>query len=310
VTDPTPEDACRVTSAALGELAMTARRFTTGLHHFVYEVELPERRTVVMRMTRPSERPHMRNAVMLSRQLRPLGVPLPRLLAADTEAPLPWMMLERLPGVDLWEVVGALPDASLTQISGHVAAAQAIAARTPTAGRYGFSPTPEGAPFTRWSELVAADIERSRGRIVTAGLFDPAHVERIERIRSSLVRDLDAIPATPFLHDTTTKNVIVNSAGDFSGIVDVDDLCFGDPRFVTALTEVALRANDLPATYAHHLMDAAGWADDHLNRLYVAVIFLGFMSEHGQRFNDNQRPSSPEARQKLLALYEDALNGL
>jgi hypothetical protein len=34
------------------------------------------------------------------------------------------------------------------------------------------------------------------------------------------------------------------------------------------------------------------------------------MSEHGQRFNDNQRPSSPEARQKLLALYEDALNGL
>jgi aminoglycoside phosphotransferase (APT) family kinase protein len=310
MTDPTPEDACRVTSAALGEPALSARRFTTGLHHFVYEVELPEHRTVVMRMTRPSERPFMRSAVMLSEQLRPLGVPLPRLLAADTEAPLPWMLLERLPGVDLWEVVGGLRDASLKVIAGHVAAAQAIAARTPTAGRYGFSATPEGAPYTRWSELLAADIERSRGRIVSARLFDPAHVERIERIRSRLVGILDAIPATPFLHDTTTKNVIVTPGGDFSGIVDVDDLCFGDPRFVTALTEVALRAHNLPATYAHYLMDAAGWADDHLNRLYVAVIFLGFMSEHGQRFNDNQRPSSPEARQKLLALYEDALIGL
>jgi hypothetical protein len=54
-------------------------------------------------------------------------------------------------------------------------------------------------------------------------------------------------------------------------------------------------------------MQAAGWEDDHLNRLYVAVIFLGFMSEHGQRFNGNQRPSLPDARAKLLGLYEDAL---
>lgn len=138
----------------------------------------------------------------------------------------------------------------------------------------------------------------------------PAHVERIERIRLKLKDQLDAIEATPFLHDTTTKNVIVTTEGKFSGIVDVDDLCYGDPRFVTALTEVALRANGLPATYSNYLMEASGWMDDHLNRLYVAVIFLGFMSEHGQPYNGNQRPSQPEARAKLLALYEDALRDL
>lgn len=310
MSDPTGADARRVTAAALGVEAIGARRFTTGLHHFVYEVELPEGRTVVMRMTRESERQFMRQAVMLSEQLRPLGVPLPQLLAADTDAPLPWMLLERLPGVDLWEVVGSLSGASLRQIASRVAAAQAIASATPTAGRYGFSATPEGAPFAGWSELVAADIERSRGRIVNAGLFDPAEVMRVENLRSRLIDELDAIPATPFLHDTTTKNVIVTPDGDFSGIVDVDDLCFGDPRFVTALTEVALRANGLPATYAQHLMDAAGWVDDHLNRLYVAVIFLGFMSEHGQAYNGNMRPSSPEARATLLALYNEALRDL
>jgi len=307
VSDPTAEDACRVTGTALGAHAVGARRFTTGLHHFVYEVELADGRTVVMRMTRPSERQFMRQAVMLPEQLRPLGVPLPQLLAADTDAPLPWMLLERLPGVDLWEAVGSLSDAGMRHIAGRVAAAQAIAATTPTGGRYGFSATPEGARFTGWPELVAADIERSRGRIVSAGLFDPAHVDRVERIRLKLRTELDAIPATPFLHDTTTKNVIVTTDGTFSGIVDVDDLCFGDPRFVTALTEVALRANGLPATYSDYLMEAAGWKDDHLNRLYVAVIFLGFMSEHGQPYNGNQRPSQPEARAKLLALYEGAL---
>ena len=42
--------------------------------------------------------------------------------------------------------------------------------------------------------------------------------------------ELDALSPVPFLHDTTTKNVIVTPEGSFSGIVDVDDLCFGDPR--------------------------------------------------------------------------------
>ena len=71
------------------------------------------------------------------------------------------------------------------------------------------------------------------------------------------------------------------------------------------MTHVALR--DVPLNYVDHLMQAAGWADDGLYRLYIAVIFLGFMSEHGQRFNDNEPTSSPEARDALLAHYERAL---
>ena len=310
MTDPTAEDARRLTAEALRAEVTEVRRFTTGLHHFVYEMTLADGGAVVMRLTRASERPVMRNAVMLSGQLRPLGAPLPQLLAADVDAPLPWMLLERLPGVDLGDVVGTLPEARLRAIARNVARAQAAAASTRTAGRYGFAGTPEGARYARWSEVVAADIGRSRDRIATAGLFDPAVADGVERVRATLADDLDAMPATPFLHDTTIKNVIVTPDGDFSGIVDVDDLCFGDPRFVAALTEVALRAHELPADYAKHLMDAAGWKADRLSRLYVAVIFLGFMSEHGQRFNDNEPTSSPEARQKLFAHYEQALRDI
>ena len=305
MSDPTAEDARRLTAGALGVEAIGARRFTTGLHHFVYEVTLAGGETVAMRMTRPSEGRFMRSAVALSRQLRPLGVPLPELLAADLDAAFPWMLLERLPGRDLGDVVASLSEASLKHVAQQVAAAQSIAATTPSAGRYGFSPSPQGAPFGSWSEVIAADIERSRGRIAGAGLFDLAVIEPLERKLSKYGRDLEAIAATPFLHDTTTKNVIVTEAGEFSGIVDVDDLCFGDPRFVPALTHVALR--DVPVNYVDHLMQAAGWADDGLYRLYIAVIFLGFMSEHGQRFNDNEPTSSPEARDALLAHYERAL---
>ena len=305
MSDPTGEDARRLTAAALGVEAIGARRFTTGLHHFVYEVTLADGRTVAMRMTRPSEGRYMRSAVALSRQLRPLGVPLPELLAADVEAPFPWMLLERLPGRDLGDVVAGLPPERQRAIAQQVVAAQRVAAMTPTAGRYGFSATPEGAPFGNWSEVIAADIERSRSRIAGAGLFDLAVTEPLERELSRFRDELDAVVATPFLHDTTTKNVIVTDDGTFSGLVDVDDLCYGDPRFVPALTHVALR--DVPVDYADYLLQAAGWADDRLYRLYIAVIFLGFMSEHGQRFNDNEPASSPEARQRLLAHYERAV---
>ena len=143
-----------------------------------------------------------------------------------------------------------------------------------------------------------------------AGLFDLSVVDRLVRLLSTLARNLDAVPATPFLHDTTTKNVIVTARGMLSGIVDVDSLCFGDPRYVAALTTVALRAHDLPAGYSGHLMKAAGWDDDHLFRLYIATFVLDFMSEHGQSFNDNERASSPEERAKLLALYETSLADL
>ena len=306
MSDPTETEARRLTAEALGVEVRGAQRFRTGLQHFVYEVALANRRTVVMRMTRAVERAVARNALRLSRQLRPLGVPLPKLLAADVEAETPWLLLERLPGVDLGAAVDALPDARLEEIAGGVAAAQRLVATTPSAGRFGYAPVPDSAPYDRWSRVVIAHVNRSRERIAAAALFDIDAAERLRQRVEAMAGQLDEMPATPFLHDATTKNVIVTAEGGLSGVVDVDDLCFGDPRYVAALTHVALIANDLSRAYAACLMQAAGWRDDILFRLYIAAFLLDFMSEHGQRFNDNQRPSSPEARTRLLALYEAA----
>jgi aminoglycoside phosphotransferase (APT) family kinase protein len=68
-------------------------------------------------------------------------------------------------------------------------------------------------------------------------LGDPCfRFNAVTRLVSATRAQLDSLPPIPFLHDTTTKNVIVTPGGTFSGIVDVDDLCFGDPRYVVALT--------------------------------------------------------------------------
>ena len=121
---------------------------------------------------------------------------------------------------------------------------------------------------------------------------------------------LDCLPSTAFLHDTTTKNVIVSPEGRFSGIVDVDDLCFGDPRYVVALTLAALLASGGPIDYVDAWMRLASFRDDYIFRLYVAMFIVDLMSEHGQVFNGNQTRSNPGDRQRLMHVFTECLKRL
>jgi aminoglycoside phosphotransferase (APT) family kinase protein len=122
--------------------------------------------------------------------------------------------------------------------------------------------------------------------------------------------ELDSMPSTPFLHDTTTKNVIVTPEGTFSGLVDVDDLCFGDPRYVVALTLAAIMASGGPVDYVDAWMKAANYRDDYMFRLYVALFIVDFVSEHGQVFNDNQPRSSARNRRRLIQVFAEWLKRL
>jgi aminoglycoside phosphotransferase (APT) family kinase protein len=84
--------------------------------------------------------------------------------------------------------------------------------------------------------VLDANLARSRRLISAAGLFDLGLVDVMRAEVSARREEIDCVEPTPFLHDVTTRNVIVTPAGTFSGIVDVDDLCFGDPRYPAALT--------------------------------------------------------------------------
>jgi hypothetical protein len=106
------------------------------------------------------------------------------------------------------------------------------------------------------------------------------------------------------LHDTTTKNVIVTQDGTFSGIVDVDDLCFGDPRYPAALTLAALMAYGGPDSYVSAWLRHTAQSDDRIFRLYVSLFLLDLMSEHGQTFNGNMVRSTPKAHAELRRAFE------
>jgi hypothetical protein len=97
---------------------------------------------------------------------------------------------------------------------------------------------------------------------------------------------LDDVAPTPFLHDTTTKNVLVTENG-LAGIVDIDDLCFGDPLYVLSLTYMALLSSRSSTDYVDFWSNA--WELTSLQRtvtrIYTAIHCVGFIGEVGQRFN-------------------------
>src|ERR1700738_429160 len=93
-------------AAATGHRPLQVKRFGTGSHHHVFEASFANRAPVVVRMNTEAGVSAMTGASKLSRLLRPLGVPLPEIIAEDLGLPFPHLVLQRLPGTGLRFIAG------------------------------------------------------------------------------------------------------------------------------------------------------------------------------------------------------------
>lgn len=303
---PSEDTAIAIARRVLAWSDTRAQRFTTGTAFFVYEVAHGANLAVV-RIGRPEQASALAEGRALQDRLRPLGVPLPDILAHGVQDGLPYLVMSRLAGTDLGHVIDDLGPASLRSIAEGVADAQLATAGSARGHGFGYASTADRAPHPLWTDVVRAHIDRSRQRILANGLFPPGVVAAAERLLATHADALAGMAPIPFLHDTTTKNVIVSPAGHLSGIVDVDDLCYGDPRYPAALTTAAMLAWGGPQDYVTAWLARAGLARDGVFDFYVATFLLDFMSEHGTRFNGNEASSDPAKRARLLSLYAEAI---
>ena len=303
---PSEQTACDIARKEFGWESATARRFTTGMAFFVYEVTSGAHQAV-LRIGLPEQARALQQGLRLSAQLKPLGVPLPEILGHGEHAGFPYISMTRLPGTDLGHVLQVLSTEQLRHIAGAVADAQTATARLGRGSGFGYASTAAEAPHACWADVVRAHIERSRQRIEANGLFPTTVLDSVNRMVSGFAVRLDMIEPMPFLHDTTTKNVIVSPEGYLTGIVDVDDLCYGDTRYPAALTAAALLNSGGPIDYVGAWLAHAGQARDGLFEFYVATFLLDFMSEHGMRFNGNEVASLTQDRARLAQLFQEAV---
>lgn len=292
---PTDVDAFEIAEAVLDENVSSVARFATGLQNFVYDVALESGRGVVVRIAETGNRPHLQGALHWEALLRPLGIPLPEVLHSDLEMErfaFPFLVLERLPGTDLGEVYDALSIQQRANLAREMVELQRRAARLPEATGYGYALDSTGWGLAkRWRSVLRGSLRMTRSWIDRVGVVDPVWADRVgERLEA--VGDLDDVAPRAFLHDITTKNVIVHDAA-LSGIVDVDSMCFGDPLWTVALTRMSLLARRSPTDYIDawcEAMEPGSAPADRLD-LYTALHCVSFLGEIGQSFNRD----APEA---------------
>jgi aminoglycoside phosphotransferase (APT) family kinase protein len=285
--------------AALNGAVATVRRFQTSNRHFVYDVTLTDGRTAVVRVGLPEQRDALEASCRWSDRLRPLGIKLPEVLARDLSSEFPFIILERLRGTDLRTVIHKLSLSALGHIAGTVATMQALVGRLPGEGRFGYAAEAGLAPYVRWSDVLAQSLAQSRGAIRRAGLMDENAADEVERRFTRHANRLDEVPSTAFLPDTTVRNVIVSEGGLFSGFVDVDRLCWGDPRYAPARTAMAMLNMGLPTGYAEAWLALAGGKADGAFWLYVAICCVAFMADYGQPASGNALAFTTADRDRL-----------
>jgi aminoglycoside phosphotransferase len=288
------EEAARVIArSALGEDIDHLGRFPTGLTHWVYDVVLNSGRKVVIRIASPQNRADLVGAVYWQERLRPLGVPLAEILLADVGARLPYLILQRLPGTDLGHVYAELTIRQRTALADSVAGLQELAGRLPEANGFGYALAYDAVLEREWTHVLSASLRRGRAWIDRAGVVGPAWSDRVEAKLARMTDSFDDVRPRAFLHDVTTKNVIVHE-GRLSGIVDVDSMAFGDPLWTVALTRMSLLAMREPTDYVDAQVGALGKGTEvggeRLN-LYTALHGLSFLGELGQAFNRDTPPA-------------------
>jgi Ser/Thr protein kinase RdoA (MazF antagonist) len=289
----------------------TIARFPTGLSHYVFDVVLNDDQKIVLRIAAAENRRNIDGGIYWSNHLRPIGVPLPALLHADAAAqPFPFMVLQRFPGTDLGHIYKTLSPAQKRTLANQLAPIQARVGNLPQGRGYGFVFHPEG-PFQHitWRSVLEDCLMRAHEWIKSVPQVD---LRRLRQIENRLAHDdvyLSTITPTPFLDDITTKNVIID-AGRLTGIVDVDEICFGDPLFALALTRMSLLSSGDQTDYIDYWSDALALTDQqlHILDLYTAMHCTSFIGQLGQAFNrDAPSPSNAEEPHRLLNILDELL---
>jgi aminoglycoside phosphotransferase len=303
-------DAERIAQAVAGSTVRSCRRFATGLRHWVYDVEIADGTQLVVRLTHADNRAEVAGGVFWHEQLSMVGVPVPELIAADVEAAQPYMVLQRLAGTDLGNAFCDLSDRDLEQVATAVADCQARTAQLRRAGGFGYALDYTTPLHTSWVEVLRQSIADSARRIESARVVDPRWSKAVAAKMDEFDDSFDDVSPKAFLHDATTKNVIVHH-GAVTGIVDTDEMAFGDPLWAVALTHTSLLAARRSTDYVDQLVDAMGITNTERMSLYTAIFALDFLSEVGHQFNRDRTPAiSSEEINNLTAILASSLRDL
>lgn len=248
---PDIETARVVAAGLLKEDVLDAQRLITGRKNFVVAITTSTNEFVI-RMTTKEHKNSYVSAIYWQNKLLPLGVPLAKFIAIDLEgqySPYPTLIMLRAPGNDLCNVYSNLSVATKQTLARQMVNIHHKTEGLALASQYGFANSYEdGDKYQSWYEFLIARLEICQQSLNKVNIFPQGIISKILAIANTMQSDLLAVKARPFMWDTSERNVMVDH-DQITAIIDVDNMCFGDPLFVLGLTYVALESLGFDTIY-------------------------------------------------------------
>lgn len=290
---PSESIAVAVVQSMTGEDAVFVSRMGTGDQHFVYMVNTAASEYVI-RMTLEEQRHKFEAALYWQKLLLPLGVPLAQFIQTDLagkHSPFPALLMQQLPGDDLINVCDTLTDAEKKNLASEIIQIQARMSSLPEGPGFGIADSYEHAvKFKSWYDFLMQRLCFFKDEIKKSNVFESEKVSSVISIAKNLEHELKSIRATPFLWDASERNVLVHE-GRITGIVDVDEICFGDPLFVIALTSIALALEGKDTVYTDYWAELLKLDATAKTRLAFYKLFYvtAFMRKHSTLTTNNKK---------------------
>lgn len=251
-----------------------------GQSNQVWQATLPDQ-TVIVR-TNADLRAMTGTAANLN-ALAGLGLPVPRVLAADLSAaryPDAYLLLSAIPGRELRLELPTMTLPQIRTVAGAVVNSQRRVATLAPGSGYGRSIGGSPPPCRTWADFLRAEVEAHLPNL--DGYASAELPLQIRRLLTGCEPDLAGVPPTCFLDDLSVKNVLV-AEGRLTGFIDFDWLCYGDPLYFVGLIQVAAQAHRIAGGETYWAELCRQWpvtpTDERLVDLYAighALVFLGY----------------------------------
>jgi len=269
----------RIVENYLSKKVEKTERFATGLSHYVFDVVTEDGSLYVIRLARPERKSQLEDGLYWQKRLEKIGVPLPKIYSSGEIEQYPFVIYQRLPGADLEEIYATLSSEVRKQISHTVADIQR---------KIHTLDDPRFQKVLPWSKRLQVVLHRSEHEILQKGLFDKQYVASLQRRLSRYENYLTSVEPVAFLYDTSVRNVIVYK-GEVSGLIDVDDVWFGDPLLAIGRGKTISLLMQEETDYISYWCEYLNLSDLQMQivNLYALLYCIRFMGTSGQKLNGN-----------------------
>lgn len=281
----------RLCEKLFGRLPDGMERCTVGMVNTVYILTFGGER-YVLRLN--SEEGAYRESARILAEAETVGLPVPHIIAEGRFEGYEYMAITYIEGRDLGIVYRELSDAERRLIAAQTADLQRLAAKMTCS-----------EPPKPWYGFVDEMLDRAAERMAAGGYFDPEKALRV-RHEAELMREyFETLEPVAYLDDISTKNLLIDK-GRVSGVIDIDEIGWGDPLTFIALTRTALLGMGCDDDICEYLLDAMG-ADENGRRaeaFYSLLYCADLMSERGMAFDGRVVYVDEEVIARFNGIYE------